>query len=231
VSIDCEPARRHLGAVHDREAHPDPMIDDHVEGLAGCRTWLADVDEATRALSLRTLTRPTFVDTLDLWVARARHIDDVRRTAGRLLLGVAAVGCLVVGIPIAVDSVGHTLIGVTAHREEIILAIALARRTCLRRRQASRPPRWHPPHPRDRRRGQPDDLGARRRVEQQDPAPRGRSPSLRARTRRRLPRTSDRPRLHRLTHHSATGRPRLSTLAQRPSSPPAGTRSLSRNTT
>ena len=127
MSIDCDTARRHLGAVHDREARPDPVIEDHVEECAGCRTWLADVEAFTRALSLRTVSPPTFVDSaLDLWDARSRHTDDVRRTAGRLLLGVAAVGCLVVGILIAADSAGHTHIGVTAHREVIILEIALA---------------------------------------------------------------------------------------------------------
>lgn len=124
---DCDSARRHLGAVRDRHAVSDPTIDEHVDGCEDCRSWLSDVDEVTRALSLRTASQTTFVDAaLELWDARAAQADDVRSAAGRILLGVAALGCLVVGALIAADSAGHTHIGVTAHREVIILEIALA---------------------------------------------------------------------------------------------------------
>ena len=125
--IDCETARRHLGAVRDLESTADPVIDAHLDRCPGCRTWLTDVDEITRALSLRTASPPTFVDTaLEMWDARARRADEIRYLAGRILLGVAALGCLVVGVLIAADSAGHTHIGVTAHREVIILEVALA---------------------------------------------------------------------------------------------------------
>lgn len=125
--IDCDSARRHLGAVRDRDAVSDPTVDEHVDGCAACRSWITDVDNVTRALSLRTATPPTFVDTaLELWDTRARRADDIRRASGRILLAVAALGCLVVGALIAADSAGHTHIGVTAHREVIILEIALA---------------------------------------------------------------------------------------------------------
>ena len=125
--IDCDSARRHLGAVRDRDAMSDNVVDDHVDGCAQCRSWITDVDNVTRALSLRTATPPTFVDTaLELWDTRARRADDIRYAGGRILLAVAALGCLVVGALIAADSAGHTHIGVTAHREVIILEIALA---------------------------------------------------------------------------------------------------------
>jgi predicted anti-sigma-YlaC factor YlaD len=125
--IDCDTARRHLGAVRDREARPDPTVDEHLCGCTGCRTWLTDVDEVTRALSLRAATPPTFVDVaLELWDARVRRTDHIHHAAGRILLGVAALGCLIVGVLIAADSAGHTHIGVTAHREVIILEVALA---------------------------------------------------------------------------------------------------------
>lgn len=125
--IDCDAARRHLGAVRDREASPDLTVDAHVEDCARCRSWLTHIDEATRALSLRTVSQPAFVDTaLDLWDARARQADVARRAVGRVLLGVAALGCLIVGLLIAADSAGHTHIGVTAHREVLILEVALA---------------------------------------------------------------------------------------------------------
>jgi predicted anti-sigma-YlaC factor YlaD len=124
---DCDTARRHLGAVRDQEAVPDPVIDQHVHGCIDCRSWLADVDDVTRALMLRTVTQPTFVDAaLEMWDARTRRTDDLRRAGGRILLGIAALGCLLVGGLIAADSAGHTHIGVTAQREVIILEIALA---------------------------------------------------------------------------------------------------------
>lgn len=127
MNTPCDTARRHLGAVRDHDTFGSPLVDDHVAGCPECRQWLADVDDVTRALKLRTASAPTFVDrTLELWDARAHRTDTVRHTVGRIMLAVSALGCLIVGALIAADNAGHTHIGVTAQREVIILEIALA---------------------------------------------------------------------------------------------------------
>jgi predicted anti-sigma-YlaC factor YlaD len=123
----CEHARQHLGAVRDREDLPDPAVEHHLTTCQPCRTWIDDVDHLTRALRLRPVTKPAFVDiALARWDAEADTKEARIQNAGRLLLGVAALGCLAVGILIAVGSAGHTHTGVTAHREVIILEVALA---------------------------------------------------------------------------------------------------------
>lgn len=123
----CEHARQHLGAVRDREALPDPAIENHLEMCAPCRTWMDNIDYVTRGLRLRTVNQPTFVDAaLACWDTRTDTKATRLHTTGRLLLGIAALGCLAVGALIAAGSAGHTHTGVTAHREVIILEVALA---------------------------------------------------------------------------------------------------------
>jgi predicted anti-sigma-YlaC factor YlaD len=123
----CDHARAHLGAVRDREALPDPAVDHHLTTCAPCRAWIDDIDHLTRALRLRLVTQPAFVDTaLTCWDVRTDTRVTHLQRVGRLLLGVAALGCLAVGVLIAAGSAGHTHTGVTAHREVIILEVALA---------------------------------------------------------------------------------------------------------
>jgi predicted anti-sigma-YlaC factor YlaD len=125
--IDCNQARTHLGAERDGEALPDPAVDDHLADCPACSRWLADVDAATRTLRLRPVPAPTFVaDALALWDEHTERRTNTANLAGRLMLTVAAAGCLAVGLLIAAGSGGHTHTGVTAQREVIILEIALA---------------------------------------------------------------------------------------------------------
>ncbi len=106
---------------------PDPAIDQHLATCAPCRTWIDNVDHLTRALRLRLVTQPAFVDAaLARWDTYTDTKTSRLHTTGRLLLGVAALGCLAVGVLIAAGSAGHTHTGVTAHREVIILEVALA---------------------------------------------------------------------------------------------------------
>ncbi len=123
----CENARRHLGAMRDREAFAEPDVDRHLDDCADCRVWLDGVDHLTRSMRLRPVSQPTFVDgALALWDARESRRGAIGTAAGRLMLAVAALGCLLVGVSIAAGSAGHTHTGVTAQREVIILEVALA---------------------------------------------------------------------------------------------------------
>lgn len=123
----CEHSRRHLGAMRDREAFADPDVDRHLADCVDCRAWLDGVDQLTRSMRLRTVSQPTFVDgALALWDARQSRHSAIGTTAGRLMLAIAALGCLLVGVSIAAGSAGHTHTGVTAQREVIILEVALA---------------------------------------------------------------------------------------------------------
>lgn len=123
----CDHVRRHLGAMRDREAFADPEVDGHLADCDGCRAWLDHVDQLTRSLRLRSVTPPTFVDVaLAQWDRRLLDRSARGVLAGRVMLAVAAVGCLVVGVLIAAGSAGHTHTGVTAQREVIILEVALA---------------------------------------------------------------------------------------------------------
>lgn len=123
----CDDARRHLGAMRDREALADPRVDRHLAECGDCRAWLDHVDQLTRSLRLRSVSPPTFVDlALAHWDRRSLDRTGRGLLAGRLMLAVAALGCLVVGVLIAAGSAGHTHTGVTAQREVIILEVALA---------------------------------------------------------------------------------------------------------
>lgn len=122
----CDDARRHLGAMRDREALPDPGVEEHLEACPGCQVWLDDVDRMTRAFRLAPASEPRFVDdALAMWDVRSDATSG-RQLLGRMMIAVAALGCLVVGVLIAFGSAGHTHTGVTAQREVIILEIALA---------------------------------------------------------------------------------------------------------
>jgi len=128
----CEAVRLDLSARLDGEVTdlPTTQLDAHVDGCAGCRTWLTAAERVTRQARVRSVGVPDLTGQILAAVADERRAEQGERAAAvrgtrqilRVAVGIAAAVQLLLALPVLLG------VGVDPHasREMASFDIALA---------------------------------------------------------------------------------------------------------
>jgi predicted anti-sigma-YlaC factor YlaD len=124
---ECAPFREHVSAIRDGEALPDEHTLGHVDTCPTCRAWVDASDAVTRHVRMRTPSGASVLTAaMAAWDVAAEQRENAVVQVGRLLLGLAALGCAVAAVVLAMGETVHTHLGGRAGRDLFVFEVAIA---------------------------------------------------------------------------------------------------------
>ena len=124
---ECGPFREHVSATRDGEALPNQHTLGHLDTCPACRAWVDASDAVTRHIRLRTPSGASVLTSaMVAWDVAAEQRANAVVQVGRLLLGLAALGCVVAAAFLAMGETVHTHLGGRAGRDLFVFEVAIA---------------------------------------------------------------------------------------------------------
>ena len=124
---ECAALRGHVTAMRDGEALPNQRTLEHLETCPACRDWVDASDAVTRQVRLRTPSGPSVLTAaMAAWDVAAGQRENALARVGRLLLGLAALGCAAAAVLLATGETVHTHLGGRAGRDLFVFELAIA---------------------------------------------------------------------------------------------------------